>query len=191
MGHLKKFYLKLLEWVVILSLLAVLVLIFANVLLRYAFNSGIFLAEGIAGLLFVWMTFIGALLVLYDRGHIGVDMAVRRLPLQLRRVCFVLTHGIMIYATWMLLKGSWAQALINLHVVSTATRLPIALLYLAGVVFAAASGLFLISQLVLMLSGKLTNDELVVSVGEDEAEADRIASELQRDELAHARGVSK
>lgn len=191
MGHLKNFYLRLLEWMVVISILAVLVLIFANVVLRYAFNSGIFLAEGIAGLLFVWMTFIGALLVLYDRGHIGVDMAVRRLPLQVRRVCFVLTHGIMIYATWLLLTGSWAQALINLHVISTATRLPIALLYLAGVVFAAASGLFLISQLILMLSGKLANDELVVSVGEDEAEADRVASELQRDEIAIVRSVFK
>ncbi|WP_266064807.1 TRAP transporter small permease [Brucella intermedia] len=191
MGHLKSFYLRLLEWVVITSILAILVLIFANVFLRYAFNSGIFLAEGIARLLFVWMTFIGALLVLYDRGHIGVDMAIRRLPLQLRRVCFVLTHAIMIYATWLLLKGSWAQALINLHVVSTETRLPIALLYLAGVAFAAASGLFLISQLVLMLSGKLTDDELVVSVGEDEAEADRVASELRRDEIAAVRGAFK
>lgn len=191
MGHLKNFYLRLLEWMVVISILAVLVLIFANVVLRYAFNSGIFLAEGIAGLLFVWMTFIGALLVLYDRGHIGVDMAVRRLPLQVRRVCFVLTHGIMIYATWLLLTGSWAQALINLHVISTATRLPIALLYLAGVVFAAASGLFLISQLILMLSGKLADDELVVSVGEDEAEADRVASELQRDEIAIVRSVFK
>lgn len=191
MGHLKNFYLRLLEWMVVISILAVLVLIFANVVLRYAFNSGIFLAEGIAGLLFVWMTFIGALLVLYDRGHIGVDMAVRRLPLQLRRVCFVLTYGIMIYATWLLLKGSWAQALINLHVISTATRLPIALLYFAGVAFAAASGLFLISQLVLMLSGKLTDDELVVSVGEDEAEADRVASELQRDEITTVGSVLK
>ncbi|UXS43019.1 TRAP transporter small permease (plasmid) [Agrobacterium tumefaciens] len=191
MGHLKKIYLRLLDWVVITSILAILFLIFANVFLRYAFNSGIFLAEGIARLLFVWMTFIGALLVLYDRGHIGVDMAVRRLPLQLRRVCFVLTHGIMIYATWLLLKGSWAQALINLHVVSTETGLPIALLYLAGVVFAAASGLFLISQLILMLSGKLTDEDLVVSVGEDEAEADRVASELRRDQLADARGVFK
>lgn len=191
MGHLKNFYLRLLEWVVITSILAILFLIFANVFLRYAFNSGIFLAEGIARLLFVWMTFIGALLVLYDRGHIGVDMAVRRLPLQLRRVCFVLTHVIMIYATWLLLKGSWAQALINLHVASTETGLPIALLYLAGVVFAAASGLFLVCQLLLMLTGKLTDEELVVSVGEDEAEADRMASKLHRDELANVRGALK
>lgn len=178
MGSLKKLYLKTLEWVVIFSILAILALISANVFLRYVFNSSIFLSEGLAGLLFVWMTFIGAILVLYDREHIGVDMMVRALPLPLRRACFVLTHGIMIYATWLLLDGSWKQAVINQHVFSTATRLPIALLYGAGVVFAAASGVFLVSQLVLMLLGKLRDEDLVVSVGEDEAEAERIAAEI-------------
>lgn len=180
MQRLKNLYLRLLEWIVIFSILAILVLISTNVFLRYVFNSGIFLSEGVAGLLFAWMTFVGAILVLYDREHIGVDMLVRRLPLQLRRLCFVITHVIMIYSTWLLLKGSWTQAIINLHVISPATQLPIAVLYAAGVVFAGASGLFLISQLVLMLAGRLQEHDLVVSAGEDESETGRIADELQQ-----------
>ncbi len=183
MRVLKRIYIGILEWMVIIAILSTLFLISANVFLRYVFNSGIFLSDGISGLLFAWMTFIGAILVLYDRGHIGVDMLVRRLPLQVRRICFVVTHVLMIYATWLLLEGSWKQMLINLYVYSPATRLPIAVLYGAGVVFSIASGLFLISQLALMLAGKLDDHALVVSVGEDEAEAERIAEELKAHEV--------
>ena len=180
MQTLKQLYLRMLEWTVVLSVFAILLLISANVFLRYVFNSGIFLSEGISGLLCAWMTFVGAILVLYDREHIGVDMLVRRLPLQLRRLCFAVTHVIMIYATWLLLKGSWTQAVINLHVISPATGLPIGTLYAAGVVFAAASGVFLLSELARMLTGRLADGDLVVSAGEDESEAERVAGVLQR-----------
>ncbi|EIM31067.1 TRAP transporter small permease [Microvirga lotononidis] len=179
MAHtLKTFYLRLLEWMVIFSLTSILILVTANVFLRYVFNSGIFLSDGMSGLLFAWMTFIGSILVLYDHEHIGVDMLVRRLPVLLRRLCFGLIHIIMIYATWLLLTGSWTQMMINLHVYSPATRLPIAVLYAAGVLFAVASGLFLVTQLALLLTGRLNDADLVVSAGEDEAEADRVATDL-------------
>jgi TRAP-type C4-dicarboxylate transport system permease small subunit len=191
MAHkLKTLYLRLLEWIVILSLATILVLVTANVFLRYVFNSGIFLSDGMSSLLFAWMTFIGSILVLYDRGHIGVDMLVRRLPMSLRRLCFLLIHVIMIYATWLLLTGSWTQMMINLHVYSPATRLPIAALYAAGVLFAVASGLFLITQLALLLTGRLNDSNLVVSAGEDEAEAGRVATDLGDNTHLHVAKVA-
>lgn len=171
----RNIYLGILRWIVILCMAGMLCLIFCNVVLRYAFNSGIYLSEGISGLLYVWMTFIGALLVLYERGHIGVDMLVRRLPLALRRGAFAVTHLVMLYVTWLLLIGSWQQMQINLHVISPATKLPIGLVYAAGVFFAVMSGLFLISQLLLLLTGRLTN--LTVAVSEDEEEAERLMAE--------------
>ncbi|MDT1062269.1 TRAP transporter small permease [Paracoccus sp. CPCC 101403] len=173
----RNIYLGILRWIVILCVAGMLCLIFANVVLRYAFNSGIYLSEGISGLLYVWMTFIGALLVLYERGHVGVDMLVRRLPAPMRRAAFGLTHAIMLYVTWLLLVGSWQQAKINLHVISPATHLPIGMMYLAGVFFAVMSGLFLIMQIVLLVSGRLTDDDLKVSVSEDEDEAERLMAQ--------------
>ncbi len=123
----RNIYLGILRWIVILCMARMLCLIFCNVVLRYAFNSGIYLSEGVPGLLYVWMTFIGALLVLYERGHIGVDMAVRRLPMSLRRVAFAVTHLIMLYVTWLLLVGSWQQMQINLHTISPAPMAVIAI----------------------------------------------------------------
>ncbi len=177
MAFIIRLYLSTLRWVVIGSMIGMLCLIFSNVILRYAFSSGIFLAEGISGLLHVWMTFIGALLVLYDKGHIGVELLVRRLPLALQSAAFALTHLIMLYVTWLFLTGSWHQMIINLTVISPATRLPIALLYAAGVFFSAFSAVFLANQLIALGRGKLSRSDLIIAHGEDEEEAERLIAE--------------
>ncbi len=177
MAAFRKIYLALLRWIVIVCMFGMLFLIFANVVLRYAFNTGIYLSEGLSGLMYVWMTFVGALLVLYERGHIGVEMLVRRLPVPLRKLAFAVTHVVMLYVTGLLLTGSWQQMVINLHVVSPATRLPIALMYAAGVIFAAASALFLISQLIALLTGRLSDADLIVAAGEDEDETARLLAD--------------
>lgn len=172
-----KLYLAALRWIVILCMAGMLGLIFANVVMRYAFNSAIFLSEGVSGLLYVWMTFVGALLVLYERGHIGVDTLVRKLPRPLQKAAFFLTNAVMLYVTWLLLKGSWNQAIINMPVISPSTRLPIGLMYLAGVFFAVMSGVFLLWQLVRLVTGRLPDSALFLSSAEDEAEAERLMAE--------------
>jgi len=175
--YITRLYLSALRWVVIASMIGMLGLIFSNVVLRYAFSSGIFLAEGVSGLLHVWMTFVGALLVLYDKGHIGVEILVRRLPVALQSAAFALTHLIMLYVTWLFLTGSWQQMIINLNVISPATKLPMAMLYAAGVFFSAFSAVFLASQLIALVRGKLSPSDLIIAHGEDEEEAERLIAE--------------
>ncbi len=177
MTYITRLYLSALRWVVIASMIGMLGLIFSNVVLRYAFSSGIFLAEGVSGLLHVWMTFVGALLVLYDKGHIGVEILVRRLPVALQSAAFALTHLIMLYVTWLFLTGSWQQMIINLNVISPATKLPMAMLYAAGVFFSAFSAVFLASQLIALVRGKLSPSDLIIAHGEDEEEAERLIAE--------------
>ena len=66
-----------------LALMAVLV--FGNVVLRYAFNSGIAMSEELSRLLFVWLIFLGAILASVQHAHIGFDSLVQRLPLAVRK----------------------------------------------------------------------------------------------------------
>ncbi|ETA53160.1 TRAP transporter small permease [Ponticoccus alexandrii] len=173
MSYLREVYLRVLRGAVVLCLGGILAIVFLNVVLRYVFNSGIFLTEGVAGLLFVWMTFAGALLVLYDGGHIGVDALVRRVPVTVQRGLFVIAHAVMLYVTYQMLIGSWHQMIINLKVISPGTRLPMALLYAAGVFFAALSGVFLLHQVCLLLTGRLPKSALVPGISEEESDAKR------------------
>lgn len=153
---------RLLEWAIAACLMVMVVMVFGNVVLRYAFNSGIAVSEELSRWFFVWMTFLGALVALKEHGHLGTDMLVSRLPRAGKVVCLALSQLLMLAVTVMLLKGSWEQAKINLDVEAPVTGAPMAVLYGAGVVFAVPAILMLLAQLWQTFRGKLRDDELVM-----------------------------
>ncbi|MCQ3030371.1 TRAP transporter small permease [Pseudomonas syringae] len=163
-------YFKLLKLLIVLCMIGMLVLVFGNVVLRYAFNSGISVSEELSRWLFVWMIFLGSLVALKERAHMGFDSLVRRLPAGGKRFCLVIGHVLMLYICWLIFSGSWQQAVINLDVVAPASGLSMALFYAAGLVFGACAAVILLYDLYLVLSGKLADDELVMVTDSDAAE---------------------
>ncbi len=59
---------------------AMVVLVFGNVVLRYGFDSSIDMSDEVSRWLFVWVTFLGAVVALQGHEHLGMDMVVDRLP---------------------------------------------------------------------------------------------------------------
>jgi TRAP-type C4-dicarboxylate transport system permease small subunit len=158
-----------------LLLALMVVLVFGNVVLRYAFNSGITLSEEMSRWLFVWLTFLGAVVALHENAHLGTDMLIGRLGPRGRRFCLTLAQLMMLYVTWLLLQGSWAQALINWDVEAPVTGASMAIFYGSGVVFAVAAGLLLVHHLWLTVSGQVRDDELVmVQESEDLAQVEAL-----------------
>lgn len=153
-------YCRLLEACITLMLALMVLLVFGNVLLRYAFNSGITVSEELSRWLFVWMTFLGAIVALKEHGHLGTDLLTSRLPLPARRACTALAQLLMLGATWLLFSGSLAQARINVDVEAPVTGLSVAIFYAAGVVFAVSSAVLLLVQLARTLSGRADAQEL-------------------------------
>ena len=103
-----------LEIIIVACLALMAVLVFGNVVLRYAFDSGIAVSEELSRLLFVWLIFLGAILASVQRAHIGFDALVERLPLVGRKLLVVLTGALMLWACGMFLVGGWKQMQINL-----------------------------------------------------------------------------
>lgn len=60
------------EWLVLLMLAAMAVIVFTNVALRYLTNFSLTWAEEVARYLMIWMTFLGAGLVLRTGGHVAI-----------------------------------------------------------------------------------------------------------------------
>ena len=83
---------RVIEGLIALMLAVMVVLVFGNVVLRYGFNSGITVSEEISRWLFIWMTFLGAVVALRERGHLGVDMVVQRLPRWGKKACLAIGH---------------------------------------------------------------------------------------------------
>lgn len=71
-----------------LSLALMAILVFGNVVLRYAFNSGITWSEEMSRFLFVWMVFLGAIAALKDNMHLGMDIVINFLPKAAKKSCF-------------------------------------------------------------------------------------------------------
>ena len=140
-------YFKLLKILIALFLAIMVVLVFGNVVLRYAFNSGITVSEEVSRWLFVWLTFLGAIVALRQHGHLGVDALVRRLPNAGKRACLIVTQILMLYATWLLLQGSWEQTMINWDVAAPASGLSTGWFYGVGIVFGVSTGLILIAEI--------------------------------------------
>lgn len=141
------------EWLMAAALAVMVLTIGGNVVLRYVFNTGIAASEEIARLMFVWMIFLGAILAQRRGAHLGVEIVQARLPRRLRRACAVLAHGLILYALWLFLVGSWSQTVIGLDTYSTVLGFPTALMAGSGLVCAAAMLVMVAINLWRILSG--------------------------------------
>ena len=61
------------RWLLIVLLLAMACIVFANVVLRYTTGDSIVWAEEVARHMMIWVTFLGAGLVLRFGGHVAID----------------------------------------------------------------------------------------------------------------------
>lgn len=159
---------RLIERLIAAFLAAMVVMVFGNVVLRYAFNSGIIVSEELSRWLFLWVTFLGAIVALKEHSHLGSDFLISRLPVPARRACLAAGHALMLYATWLVFQGAWAQTRINLSVEAPVTGASMAFVYGTGVAFAAFAGVLLARDLWRILAGRLSADELVMTRGSEE-----------------------
>jgi TRAP-type C4-dicarboxylate transport system permease small subunit len=173
---------RVLELLMAAALAVMVVLVFGNVVLRYGFNSGITVSEEVSRWLFVWLTFLGAIVAMREHAHLGSDMLVSRLPVIGKKICLVVGHLLMLYIAWLLFSGALAQARINLDVQAPVTGASMAILYAAGIVFAVAAALFLVHELWLVLTGQLSEKDLVmVKESEEQEELEALQAELARE----------
>ena len=166
-------YCRLLNFLCVLALAVMVVLVFGNVVLRYAFNSNIAVSDELSRWLFVWLTFLGAIVALKENGHLGTDVLISRLPRTARRVCLFVAQALMLWTSWLLLSGSLTQARINWDSAAPVTGFSMAVFYASGIVFAVSAIVLLLRQMWRTASGAATDEELVmVTESEDLAHLD-------------------
>ena len=169
---------RLLSMVMVAALVLMVVMVFGNVVLRYGFNSGITVSEELSRWLFVWMTFLGSLIALRHHAHLGTDSLVSRLPVLGKKICLGLSHLLMLYMCYLMLVGAWKQTVINAGSTSAVMEVSMGYFYAAGVFFAVFAFFFILNDLWRLLSGQLSESELIgITESEDEiphgeAEAD-------------------
>lgn len=167
-------YFHALRFFIAFCLAAMVVLVFGNVVLRYAFNSGITVSEELSRWFFVWLTFVGAAVAIRDHAHLGMDSVVSRLPARGKKVCLIVSNVLMLYCVYLFFRGTWQQTLINLDNMAPATGLSQGWFYYSvGLFFSVTAAALLLRNLWQALTGKLAESELIqVRESEEEARAE-------------------
>lgn len=118
-------------------------MVFINVVLRYALNSSIVSSEELSRFLFVWLTFLSAILAYQEKSHICVDFIVKKLGRWAIRWFGVISNILIAFCCMMIVNGSCQLTQIGLVEASPVTEIPMATLYISGII--GGTGIFIIS----------------------------------------------
>ncbi|MDR1932000.1 MAG: TRAP transporter small permease [Spirochaetales bacterium] len=142
-------------WLASLTLGGMTVLIFIQVIFRYAFNSPLAWTEELARFLFIWMTFVAGVVAARRGQHIGVELIVNMLPSVGKKAIGIFAYlvstvffGIVSYYCISLWDKLSAQ-------LSPALSIPMSFVYLGIILGSVFMGLYYFwSAIALCLSGE-------------------------------------
>ena len=154
-------FFKLLELLVVVLLVAMVLMVFGNVVLRYGFNSGITVSDEMSRYCFVWLTYIGAMIAMRERGHLGVDTLVKHLGVGGKKVCLFLSESLMLLCNLLFVLGTFKMHDLQVSNVSPVVGISMIWIYGIGYVVGTVMALFNLSVLYRLLTNQLAEDELV------------------------------
>jgi TRAP-type transport system small permease protein len=191
MKNITDYFFKLLEFLVVLSLAAMVVMVFGNVVMRYAFNSGILISEEMSRYFFIWLTFIGAMIAMREGGHLGVDTLVKHLPLGGKKTCVFLSESLMLFCNVLFFWGTWQMHGLQVSNVSPVAGLSMIWIYAIGYVVSVVMGAFNVIKLYKLFTGQLSEDQMVEVVeAEGLKEAEQFVHQIEQ-QTAQAPARSK
>lgn len=139
---------KCLEVSVVIMLAVMSGLVFLNVILRYGFNTSFSMTEELSRYLFVWITFLGAILVFIEQSHIRITVFIDRLPIKIKYWVNIFTNSLMFYCCYLILLGAYQQMQLNLHNYSPISSIPTGINFLAVVLMSGFISILLLLNIV-------------------------------------------
>ena len=154
-------FFKLLELLIVACMVAMVIMVFGNVVLRYGFNSGITVSDEMSRYCFIWLTYIGAMVAMREGGHLGVDTLVKHLGIAGKKICLFLSETLMLGCNGLFLLGTWKMHELQVTNVSPVVGISMIWVYGVGYVVAVVMGIINLNVLYRLVTGRLREDELV------------------------------
>ena len=145
-----------LEWVVIGAMGTLVIDVLWGVGSRYVLGEQTRWTEELARFLLIWVSLLGAALVFYEKGHLGVDYFAGKLEEGARRLASIVAElAVLAFAAIAMVYGGWVLVSKTLQAgqVSPALGLPVGLVYLAVPLSGVLICLFSLHRLVGMARG--------------------------------------
>lgn len=145
---------RVLTWACVVLFAALVVDVTWQVFARQVLNQPSGWSEELAKYLFIWLGLFGAALVFGERGHIAVEVAVRKLPVTVQKILAVVVQlGVLTFTSLVLIWGGFS--VVDLAWEQNLTGLPVNVgpLYLALPISGVLIALYTIYHLVRILTG--------------------------------------
>jgi TRAP-type C4-dicarboxylate transport system permease small subunit len=152
---------KFLELLVVVCMVAMVIMVFGNVILRYAFNSGISVSDEMSRYFFIWLTYIGAMLAMHEGGHLGVDTLIKHLPILGKKVCLFLSESLMLFCNVLFFMGTFEMHELQVSNVSPVVGISMIWIYGIGYIVSVVMGIINLNVLFRLITGRLSEAELV------------------------------
>jgi TRAP-type C4-dicarboxylate transport system permease small subunit len=165
------YFFKLLEVLVVVFMVAMVVMVFGNVVLRYGFNSGISISDEMSRYCFIWLTYVGAMVAMREGGHLGVDTLIKHLGMGGKKVCLFLSESLMLLCNGLFFLGTYKMHELQVTNISPVVGISMIWVYGIGYVVGIVMGIINLRVLYRLLSGTITEQELL-QVVETEGLAD-------------------
>lgn len=161
MKKLNDLFFKLAELTLVIMLSIMVIMVFGNVVLRYGFNDGIISSEELSRYLFIWITFLGAIVTMRENAHLGLDTLVRKLSLRGKKVAFAISNVLMLGCCALMFYGTFKQHGINATTRSAVTEIPMSWVYGIGYITSLAMGCMILGKLVNLARGQFRESDLI------------------------------
>ena len=161
MNKLNDLFFRLAEFTLVIMLSTMVIMVFGNVVLRYLFNDGIISSEELSRFLFIWITFLGAIVTFRENGHLGLDSVVRKLSLKGKKAAFAISNMTMLGCCSLMFYGTLKQHQINATTLSAVVEIPMSWVYGVGYVTSIAMGLMIVGKLVRLAKGEFNESDLI------------------------------
>ena len=159
---------RLLNTTIAICLSCMAIFVFSNVILRYFFSSAITWAEEASRYLFIWLVFMGAIIAYKENVHLGVDTLVQKLSAANKRRLFILNNILLAITMGLCAHGAWELVLLTSNQVSAALRLPLAYVYLAGLISSAAMVAISLGNLYRLFTNQVKDEDLVMTADSED-----------------------
>lgn len=160
MSRISRIFFQFLDILLGLLLAIMALMVFVNVVMRYTMNSGLPLSDELSRFAFVWLTFIGAVVVYHHRQHMGMETVVAQFSRRGRLVLMGLSDLLILGCAGVLTHGTWKQLPINASMSAPVSGLSMAWVYGIGLFTGAAIIVITLERLFRLVTGRITEAEI-------------------------------
>ena len=122
------------KWAIVAGSAVMILVVSAQVALRYLFNTSLDWSEEVSRLLFVWTMFLAIPLGIREGAHVGIELLTAHIPEgareSLAKACAVVAAAMMLVVFWQTIKVSqvtWDELMQSLNISTNWFMVPVAI----------------------------------------------------------------